>query len=76
MWSEYKIAPSGLTHVLKTARFLYLEALKHAGVYRMSFGLESENEELFKTHLKNTYQIKCMKNILSISTRAIFSLFS
>ena len=44
MWSKYKI-PFWFNTRIENCNPEYLEALKEAGVYRISFGLESGNEE-------------------------------
>lgn len=51
MWSEYKI-PFWFNTRIENCKPEYLAALKEAGVYRMSFGLESGNAAYRKDFLK------------------------
>jgi hypothetical protein len=44
MWSKYKI-PFWFNTRIENCKPEYLEALKEAGVYRMTFGIESGNEQ-------------------------------
>ena len=57
MWSKYKI-PFWFNTRIENCKPKYLEALKHAGVYRMSFGLESGNEEYRRSVLKRNVSNK------------------
>ena len=45
VWSKYKI-PFWMNTRIENCNFEYLEALKEAGCYRMSFGIESGNATL------------------------------
>ncbi len=51
MWSKYKI-PFWFNTRIENCKPEYLAALKEAGAYRMTFGIESGNEEYRKTVLK------------------------
>jgi anaerobic magnesium-protoporphyrin IX monomethyl ester cyclase len=51
MWSKYKI-PFWFNTRIENCKPEYLKALKKAGVYRMTFGIESGNEEYRKVHLR------------------------
>ena len=51
MWSKYKI-PFWFNTRIENCKPEYLEALKEAGVYRMTFGVESGNEEYRSKVLK------------------------
>ncbi len=51
MWSKYKI-PFWFNSRIENCKPEYLKALKEAGVYRMTFGLESGNEEYRKNILQ------------------------
>ena len=51
MWSKYKI-PFWMNTRIENCTPDVLEALKEAGIYRMTFGLESGNEEYRKKYLK------------------------
>lgn len=53
MWSKYKI-PFWFNTRVENCKPEYLAALKEAGVYRMTFGLESGNEEYRRNILKRT----------------------
>lgn len=60
MWSKYKI-PFWFNTRIENCKPKYLNALKEAGVFRMSFGLESGNEkyrrDVLKRNVSNeTYQ--------------------
>lgn len=51
MWSKYKI-PFWFNTRIENCKPEYLSALKEAGVYRMTFGIESGNEEYRRKILK------------------------
>lgn len=51
MWSEHR-TPFWFNTRIENCKPEYLEALKRAGVYRMTFGLESGNEDYRKNILK------------------------
>ena len=51
MWSKYKI-PFWFNTRIENCKPAYLSALKEAGVYRMTFGVESGNEEYRRKVLK------------------------
>ena len=53
MWSKYKI-PFWMNTRIENCKVEYLEALKEAGCYRMSFGLESGNATYRAKVLKRT----------------------
>ena len=53
MWSKYKI-PFWMNTRIENCKVEYLEALKEAGCYRMSFGLESGNATYRANVLKRT----------------------
>lgn len=53
MWSKYKI-PFWFNTRIENCKPDYLKALKEAGVYRMTFGIESGNEEYRAKVLKRT----------------------
>lgn len=50
MWSKYKI-PFWFNTRIENCKPEYLAALKEAGVYRMTFGIESGNEEYRRKYL-------------------------
>lgn len=53
MWSKYKI-PFWFNTRIENCKPDVLKALKDCGAYRMSFGVESGNEEYRKNYLKRT----------------------
>jgi anaerobic magnesium-protoporphyrin IX monomethyl ester cyclase len=57
MWSKYKI-PFWFNTRIENCKPNYLKALKEAGVYRMSFGLESGNEAYRRDVLKRNVSNK------------------
>lgn len=53
MWSKHR-TPFWFNTRIENCKPSYLDALKHAGVYRMAFGLEAGNEDYRKNVLKRT----------------------
>lgn len=65
MWKEYKI-PFWFNTRIENCKKEYLDALKEAGVYRMTFGLESGNEEYRKNVLKRPISNKVYEEYFEI----------
>ena len=57
MWSKYKI-PFWFNTRIENCKPDYLKALKEAGCYRMSFGIEAGNEEYRAKYLKRAVKNK------------------
>jgi radical SAM superfamily enzyme YgiQ (UPF0313 family) len=76
MWSKYKV-PFWMNTRIENCKSEYLEALKEAGCYRMSFGIESGNATYRAKVLKrvasnkNTHHLPCFCNNIIQNERII-----